>query len=163
MIRKVTIVALTTLAVGSVGLGVAANYQATVSWARHDADGLPWIWFLCAADKLTIQHWSAIGERRPRSWTKHEVVGVGILIHLGDVRPPGYTQPDRLPLRIINFFCPRWFPFLLCPLFAAYPTLAFVRGPVRRWRRRRRGCCIVCGYNLTGNVSGVCPECGVRW
>lgn len=23
----------------------------------------------------------------------------------------------------------------------------------------RSGCC-VCGYNLTGNVSGVCPECG---
>lgn len=21
-------------------------------------------------------------------------------------------------------------------------------------------CCTVCGYNLTGNVSGVCPECG---
>jgi rubrerythrin len=20
--------------------------------------------------------------------------------------------------------------------------------------------CTVCGYNLTGNVSGVCPECG---
>lgn len=22
--------------------------------------------------------------------------------------------------------------------------------------------CTACGYNLTGNVSGVCPECGVR-
>ena len=22
------------------------------------------------------------------------------------------------------------------------------------------GCCRECGYNLTGNVSGVCPECG---
>lgn len=22
------------------------------------------------------------------------------------------------------------------------------------------GCCPACGYNLTGNVSGVCPECG---
>lgn len=22
--------------------------------------------------------------------------------------------------------------------------------------------CIECGYNLTGNVSGVCPECGTR-
>jgi hypothetical protein len=31
------------------------------------------------------------------------------------------------------------------------------------WRRRRRhppGHCAMCGYNLTGNVSGVCPECG---
>jgi hypothetical protein len=31
-----------------------------------------------------------------------------------------------------------------------------------RWSRRRRrpGLCPSRGYNLTGNVSGVCPECG---
>ena len=27
-------------------------------------------------------------------------------------------------------------------------------------RRRRLGLCPNCGYNLTGNVSGICPECG---
>ncbi|UCC32455.1 MAG: hypothetical protein JSU86_09270 [Phycisphaerales bacterium] len=26
--------------------------------------------------------------------------------------------------------------------------------------RREEGLCITCGYNLTGNVSGICPECG---
>jgi hypothetical protein len=26
--------------------------------------------------------------------------------------------------------------------------------------RRQRGQCPACGYDLTGNVSGVCPECG---
>ena len=26
--------------------------------------------------------------------------------------------------------------------------------------RRRHGLCSACGYNLTANVSGVCPECG---
>ena len=33
------------------------------------------------------------------------------------------------------------------------------------WAQRRRirpGHCLKCGYNLTGNVSGVCPECGER-
>ena len=45
-------------------------------------------------------------------------------------------------------------------IFAAYPMVAFFRGPLRRWRRRRRGLCIRCGYNLEGNVSGVCSECG---
>lgn len=35
----------------------------------------------------------------------------------------------------------------------------------RHWIRRIRkrglaGRCVTCGYNLTGNVSGVCPECG---
>jgi hypothetical protein len=26
--------------------------------------------------------------------------------------------------------------------------------------RRKRGLCVGCGYDLTGNVSGVCPGCG---
>ena len=30
----------------------------------------------------------------------------------------------------------------------------------RAVRRKRRGRCPQCGYDLTGNVSGVCPECG---
>ena len=52
---------------------------------------------------------------------------------------------------------PHWFIALF---FATYPTIAFIRGPYRRYRRRKNGLCLKCGYNLTGNVSGVCPECG---
>ena len=44
--------------------------------------------------------------------------------------------------------------------FAACPALAFTRGTLRRWRRRRKGLCVRCGYDLTGNVTGMCPECG---
>jgi hypothetical protein len=50
-------------------------------------------------------------------------------------------------------------PFLLVVI---YPAVALARGPIRRWHRRRRGSCVACGYNLTGNVSGVCPECGAE-
>lgn len=50
-----------------------------------------------------------------------------------------------------------WFAFAL---FAPYPILAFIRGPLRRWRRRRIGHCVKCGYDLQGNESGICPECG---
>ena len=45
-------------------------------------------------------------------------------------------------------------------LLAAYPTMAFIRGPLRRYRRRKHGLCLACAYDLTGNKSGVCPECG---
>jgi len=30
----------------------------------------------------------------------------------------------------------------------------------RRRRHARRGVCRTCAYDLTGNLSGVCPECG---
>ncbi len=29
-----------------------------------------------------------------------------------------------------------------------------------RHRQKLRGHCQECGYNLTGNTSGICPECG---
>jgi len=45
-------------------------------------------------------------------------------------------------------------------LLWVYPAFMFARGPLRRHRRRRRGLCAQCGYNLTGNTSGICPECG---
>jgi len=58
----------------------------------------------------------------------------------------------------LRFAIPLWCPLLL---LTVYPSIAFIRGPLRRYRRRRkRGLCVRCGYNLTGNVSGVCPECG---
>jgi hypothetical protein len=48
-------------------------------------------------------------------------------------------------------------PFWLL-LFAGVSTTALSWGLSRRGRRR--GHCIECGYCLTGNSSGVCPECG---
>ncbi|MBN1343423.1 MAG: hypothetical protein JXQ73_12120 [Phycisphaerae bacterium] len=49
---------------------------------------------------------------------------------------------------------PLWLPFLLGAIPAAY-----------LWHRDRRippGHCQHCGYNLTANTSGLCPECGDR-
>ena len=43
---------------------------------------------------------------------------------------------------------------------ATYPTIAFIRGPLRRHRRRKLGQCLRCGYSLEGNVTGICSECG---
>ena len=52
---------------------------------------------------------------------------------------------------------PMWSLFAL---LAMYPTIAIIRGPLRRRRRQKQGLCIQCGYDLKGNVTGVCPECG---
>ena len=50
---------------------------------------------------------------------------------------------------------PLWIPFV-APLAIATLT-HFVGRP-----RRRRGHCANCGYNLHGNTSGRCPECGTE-
>lgn len=43
----------------------------------------------------------------------------------------------------------------------AWWVVLFVPGVVRRWRRRRRGRCVACGYDRRGiGVEAVCPECG---
>lgn len=49
---------------------------------------------------------------------------------------------------------PIWLPFLSIALPTAYLLL--------RRRRPPPHCCQTCGYNLTGNTTGVCPECGRR-
>ncbi len=52
------------------------------------------------------------------------------------------------------------FFFLTIPLWI--PTLLIAIPSFLLWRRNRKlpeGHCN-CGYNLTGNMSGVCPECG---
>ena len=54
-----------------------------------------------------------------------------------------------------------WISFVELPLFTllaavAVPTLLVLRFVPKF----PRGCCRRCGYDLTGNVSGTCPECG---
>lgn len=39
--------------------------------------------------------------------------------------------------------------------------LVGTQGRIRRWRRRRSGCCAECGFDVRGSVwSAHCPECG---
>ncbi len=44
------------------------------------------------------------------------------------------------------------------PLYAVLMVRAVLAA--RRTYRREHGLCVNCGYDLTGNVSGRCPECG---
>lgn len=48
---------------------------------------------------------------------------------------------------------------ILCAVVACGEYVAWRRGQ-REAARMGRGQCTACGYDLTGNVSGVCPECG---
>ena len=68
----------------------------------------------------------------------------------------------------VDFVTPM--PIVLALLDVAFVTVFFpfplsLKAVLRRRRATRRslqGLCVNCGYNLTGNVSGVCPECGEK-
>jgi len=64
----------------------------------------------------------------------------------------------KVPVRLdLTWWAPLFAWFVL---FASYPLLALNWGRVRRCCQRLRGRCVKCGYDLTGNISGVFPECG---
>ncbi len=73
----------------------------------------------------------------------------------------GYSAPQGRVFEVHTVCLPLW---LLLVLFAAYPTVTCFRGlrPWRQQRRQRQGLCLNCAYDLTGNESGVCPECGTE-
>ena len=82
-----------------------------------------------------------------------------------DYRGLGMTMP-RWVSRIVRVtHGPDWvlsgieLPLWLLLLLTAIPTAWLWH---RDRRRIRPGCCLRCGYDLTGNTSGVCSECGEK-
>jgi len=59
-----------------------------------------------------------------------------------------------------------FFSLIAMPVFGLVKSLMalerYITGhpQMRRLERMRNGLCVDCGYDLRGNVSGVCPECG---
>ena len=51
-------------------------------------------------------------------------------------------------------------PVVIAFLVCWTPVVVRLNRLTIRQRRINRGLCRHCGYNLTGNVSGICPECG---
>ena len=70
--------------------------------------------------------------------------------------------PSRLTIQSTTVIVSFFILILFALLFASYPAVVFIRGPLRRYRRRMRGECLACGYNLTGLPEPRCPECGTE-
>ena len=88
---------------------------------------------------------------RPKWWTPEDDEALKRARRVTTIPPPPRTQRLSVPSSVA------------CVTAAALGA-AFLIPPWRRRARRRRRVaerqCLHCGYDLTGNVSGVCPECG---
>jgi len=107
-----------------------SNGPINLGWRRH------------FAGFGVIKDWS----NRPASLTLISLPGVGRLMV---ARPVGWTESFRA------VWAPHWF---LALIFAVLPGRLIFRW-ARARRRKLRGLCAGCGYDMRGGGE-VCPECG---
>ena len=102
-----------------------------------------------------------------RSETRRLAVGSQWAKEPGTVLGFGLNRaPDDIPAGLRSRWArqgtlhvPLWFPLCLTAIGPAVWLLEFRRRRrARRWAREGR--CAACGYDLAGNTSGICPECG---
>ena len=147
MIHKSFIVVLVTAGLALTGLGVVSLWV-EIGWAgrihqRH------WARVMIEEGNLQLAHARTTQVAYPRGGMTFFRGGLGVLSFRTD------TSRDW---RWAALSVPLW---LVVALLFIHPGLAFLRGPVLRRRRLRRDQCPGCGYDLAGNVSGRCPECGM--
>ena len=90
-----------------------------------------------------------------RKWPVHGAFPAGV--HWIPTERPWFHPPRPLPLRPASLgFAGNTF------FYAAILWLPFAPFQLRRYVRVKRGHCIKCGYDLRGDFSAGCPECGWR-
>jgi hypothetical protein len=112
---------------------------------------------ICVA--LTLLFWvlfSDVSMRRLLHWIRITLSITLVVLVLCHVLlwPMGFfrSAPSAWTSRLYSSF------IFFTPWSAAFFSTMWIR----RNRPRLAGQCLSCGYDLTGNVSGVCPECGTQ-
>lgn len=119
------------------GFTCTASYwlsKGSMSWAYYEKRTMA---IDVVSDLPSSSNWLVAS----RIWLGNQTIGHGPLVEVDGV---------------VVWRAPLWPELVLFSLIPGY-QLFF------QYRERRRssvGRCLSCGYNLTGNISGVCPECG---
>ncbi len=128
----------------------AYSWRVSIYHGRYNYDGSrPW-----------LQHTLRPGGKLQHAML-HSGVGPGLRPLTGTIQTLGFDRPPSGLSHVRFVSVPFWMPAVM---FGA-PAVALMVVPrtlrlALHQRRRRRGLCVRCGYDLTGNDSGVCPECG---
>lgn len=152
---------------GQAGYLPSLNWMTSVAarrtrWVAEMRDGPPRGRGEPVLERLRREEWAAITKERVETFQHLMREGLqfataeaafqsrnrgwlGIWIESSSGPPPCYVVSLPIPI--------------LIGVFAIAPFLCIVR-LVRRKRRSPDPLCEGCGYNLTSNLSGICPECG---
>jgi hypothetical protein len=129
-----------------IGLGLCLAtlgvYLGTILWSANWYSGSGFL-VLLARGTFQVSLWD------PAQIIIHYAPGFDLVPRIGALQ---WTFATPLAPLVSTVIIPLWLPLAVFTVFTAAV-----------WRRARRippGHCQVCGYNLTGNVSGICPECG---
>ena len=119
-----------------------------------------------------VEYWSWDGRRHLLA-VYMPPGGFGFRYEIGNNPRPSLSghgwRSNRKPMFPTDGWLPRYglagkaWPnaWLYCPAWCLILVLAIPTGILwYRDRRPPRGHCQQCGYDLTGNVTGICPECG---
>jgi hypothetical protein len=106
-------------------------------------------------------------------WPMKALVGRQYLQFDFDARPGTFREHIGHERGVLRFghdaprkgwlpIAPLWPGFVIDTALYGCPVLiGFGASDIRRWRRRRRGLCAHCAYDLRGLSKGAaCPECG---
>ncbi len=161
MIRKAIIILLSVTALAVLGISVTNVFCEFTWWPVGDEISLPHAKVWCGGRGwIVVEYWRPANFTFPIWGVAREPSTLGSLLHLAYEWNSGlgmYGTGRKFQSYHLGV---RTWPLFI--LLSAYPVVALIRGPIRRHRRRTKGLCVKCGYNLTGNVSGICPECGER-
>lgn len=189
MIRRIFITLLLMSSVGFAGIGIASYLDREEWWKwksntfelklepRHRGTAVTanLVWVL---DALSVYAYrgqvrviiSTMGESSVLTPVKRYALGplaagwghTGPQFSVPDPPPVWAETPEghRSLLFIHSYYwigAPFW---VFIMVMSAYPLISIARNWRRKWRSKKFGLCKSCGHDLTGNVSGVCPECG---
>lgn len=91
------------------------------------------------------------------TWTSEEIGWTGSHWILGTGEVSWWQNSSKNGSKTI---CAQYPIAFVIAVLGAYTLLSLRRAIVRRYKRRKPNECLNCAYDLTGNISGTCPECG---
>jgi hypothetical protein len=144
--------------IGPRGLEITSDRGWVWLWFyRGFPESLPWRWLSGGNSQRywALQAYEYSGEAGRVSHYGIIRAGKGVTYYRQTAAPQG---PQTAAWWIVGSV-PHWLIALLTAVVPAlWLRIAYQRARVRQ--QMRHGHCLTCGYDLTGNVSGRCPECG---